>query len=691
MNQQQKPRFTPTRTIKTALLPLACASSLIFAWSVQADTYKHVTVKSAEMNHQKLPSVIDGANMSHSTFIALDKFEQVNGQFQYQLKTDSQEAVPVILLSPSADEFEFSLAKPNQSNKQGATIRSKTSSENFELGQFKFLGKQAQLPQGNAGEWQVSIFPIMQANKNSNISPTKQGTLAEKPKGFVMVKGDPEYKMVSYRDTQSTTTDNSVNLVAYMVKQDTANLKHQSIREANKLAAPLTSSIHTATAELTLQNGKVLTLAMNDQGINGDAIAGDGKYSVALPKLSAGTYSTYVYAEGLRSDGLSFSRSQHDIFPVVEPVYKLAQTTAHVSVLDDHQLSINLPIQRLKNTFEPVFVGGELWGTNKSGQAEAITWFGGLAEPQMKDQSYELSIAVSELWLTQSKLSAPFYLKNVRLQDAEFHVPLDQQLTKSLDVPVNKLDYNFAKSAANKGLENAMQLAPPFEQKPQQTRMNAVGGKLLLVHGYCSGQAWNTSHFSNAVEFKDYNKNRSHDTFAQLISSFGSSYPSFGVVAHSQGGAAALHLYSRYWSGLDYAGSGRLIQSVGTPYQGTSLAGNIAALGAIFGIQCGANTDLTYSGASNWLSTIPSWARAKVNYYTTSFKDRWWAYDYCHIASDLLLDDPDDGTTEKWSGQLSGASNRGHTTGQCHTSGMRDMPQTQDTSRNSSMSSNAAR
>lgn len=216
--------------------------------------------------------------------------------------------------------------------------------------------------------------------------------------------------------------------------------------------------------------------------------------------------------------------------------------------------------------------------------------------------------------------------------------------------------------------------------------------KLLLVHGYCaSGASWNTNSFSNSALFQDYDQSRSHEEFAQLIINFGAPYSSYGVVAHSQGGAAALHLYSRYWSGLDYSTGGTLIQSVGTPYQGTALAGNLAALGSVFGIGCGTNTDLTYSGASNWLSTIPSWARSEVDYYTTSFNTKWWRYDYCHLATDLFLDDPEDGTTEKWSGQLSGAVNMGHKKGWCHTTGMRDPAQYNDSSRNSSMNSRAAR
>jgi hypothetical protein len=229
-------------------------------------------------------------------------------------------------------------------------------------------------------------------------------------------------------------------------------------------------------------------------------------------------------------------------------------------------------------------------------------------------------------------------------------------------------------------------------ERPAQANVaKGTGSRLLLVHGYCSGDVWPASNFTNASKFLDLNANRSHDDFARRIQTFGNTWASYGIVAHSQGGAAALHLYNYYWSGLDYATGSRLIQSVGTPYQGTNLAGILASLGSWFGVGCGTNSNLSYSGASSWLAGIPTASRAKVNYYTTSFTDRSWVYDYCHAATDLVLSDPDDGTTEKAYGQLSGAVNRGHATGQCHTTGMRDPAQYQNSSRNSTMNTNAAR
>ncbi|HOP23097.1 MAG TPA: conditioned medium factor, partial [Gammaproteobacteria bacterium] len=179
--------------------------------------------------------------------------------------------------------------------------------------------------------------------------------------------------------------------------------------------------------------------------------------------------------------------------------------------------------------------------------------------------------------------------------------------------------------------------------------------------------------------------------FAQRIRDFGAQFSSFGIVAHSQGGAASLHLYTYYWSGLDYSTGSRMIQSVGTPYQGTPLAGNLAALGDVFGVGCGTNSNLTTSGASSWLSGIPTWARNEVHYYTTSFETKWWRYDYCSMGTDVFLSDPEDGVIEKSRGQLSGGNNKGHKTGWCHSSDMRDPAQTADSSRNSTMSSYAKR
>lgn len=62
---------------------------------------------------------------------------------------------------------------------------------------------------------------------------------------------------------------------------------------------------------------------------------------------------------------------------------------------------------------------------------------------------------------------------------------------------------------------------------------------------------------------------------------------------------------------------GRRLQSIGTPYHGSPLAGLIATLGSILGIGCGSNDDLTYCASERWLSKLPPDSQKEVYYYTT--------------------------------------------------------------------------
>ena len=159
----------------------------------------------------------------------------------------------------------------------------------------------------------------------------------------------------------------------------------------------------------------------------------------------------------------------------------------------------------------------------------------------------------------------------------------------------------------------------------------------------------------------------SNDQFAQKIAAYAKStgVDSFGLVAHSQGGLASVTLHNYYWSGLENAVGGRLIQSVGSPYGGSSLAGSSADLGKIFGVGCGSCYDLTHDGAALWIKGITAQSASAVYYYTTQYKDGG-LVNYCNIGANLLLKWPNDGVTELSYSLLSGATSAGHTKAECH-------------------------
>lgn len=502
-----------------------------------------------------------------------------------------------------------------------------------------------------AGEWTVKLSAAEGAS----------------PRGYVLLEGQSDVQLVSYQTHTKQLVGERIGFVASLYGEEGEG----TVKSARAGSAAL---------RVTGPDGAVLNLPMFDDGAHADGAAGDGIFGGDFLADKAGQYLAQVTVRGSNAAGRPVIRSAEHPLPILERSLAISGTKAAAASVEQGRLMLNVPVAAEKAGRH--YRGyAEVWGTDAEGNEVPVAWVGGMVTPDKGNVGFGLD----ERWIALAGARAPFELRKLRLEDPDSFVTLATAERLPMTAPALRIKAKPADIVVDESMTMGM--------RPQGLKADkGTGSRLLLVHGYCSGGVWPTSHFTNASTFLDANQNRTHDQFARLIQSYGATWNSFGVVAHSQGGAASLHLYTYYWSGLDNATGSRLIQSVGTPYQGTNLAGILAALGSWFGVGCSTNNDLTYSGAASWLAGIPTWARGKVNYHTTSFKlTNWYTNDYCQFATDLVLSDPEDGTTEQAKGQLSGAVNRGHVTGQCHTSGMRDPAQTQNASRNSTMNTYAAR
>ena len=664
---------------------------------------KHIAVPPDKIDQQKLLRAADKGVFSHSTMLPIN-FSKAkttklsNASYLQEIEQviffDQPQNGPIMFIGPDSKNWQVTVinAKGQEIINERANDHSRLPTQMLNVGEQAFEGKQLNMTNAVSESYKIKLYREVESTKFR----AQRSSASSLPDGYVLYKGDPQFKVYSYLNHNMTIQNQPISIVAYTLQ----SLDLEGARTNHTNHSPLTSSITTATALITTPSKQQISLVLEDNGLNGDQIAGDGKYSSKIPTNEIGVYTSQVQIEGIRPDGIRFTRTVTDLYPIEKQNYQLRSTRANLTFTTQNRATLSIPVKSWQNA-KPVYLSAEVWGTNQNGEKQVAAWIGGVVAPSESNSETTLNIGFDTRWLTRNKLTKPLALKSVRLQSLDSHTPVAQlnflkiDLSSSAQKELNQrlLANTKAPSESAQTLDISAEMLmgnAPLDSKAKIKASNSP--KLLLVHGYCSsGNTWQTSSFSNSALFNDLNQNRSHEEFATRLLNDGAAYSSFGVVAHSQGGAAALHLYSRYWSGLDNATGGRLIQSVGTPYRGTALTGNIAALGDIFGQGCGANTDLTYSGAANWLATIPSWARSQVDYYTTSFNTKWWRYDYCHLASDLFLDDPEDGTTEKWSGQLSGAVNKGHKKGWCHTSGMRDPAQYRDSSRNSSMNARAAR
>jgi hypothetical protein len=388
-----------------------------------------------------------------------------------------------------------------------------------------------------------------------------------------------------------------------------------------------------------------------------------------------GPYALQVFAEYANADNRPVLLSTQHLIKVEVPRSPLGN--AHV-IARNGVIEIRFDDAI---THDRAILAGEVWG-EIDGVMTPICW---LARVCDTNRSLELDPAL----ITDAGADPEtIELRQVRLHDVDSMVPTEI---------VGRITLRIDNSIIEDALRSDTTQTPISvrHDHPSDTHRGVLPGghRLLLVHGYCSGgNPFTTSHFSgDLAAFHDPEASRSHDAFALEILAQTAPMKSFGVAAHSQGAMAALHLSTFYFSGLDWARGDRLIQSVGAPYQGTALAGNAAVLGDVFGFGCGENPDMTYVGSAAWLSLIPTAARQQVWYYTTSFEDRPFAFDFCNIITDLLLDDPDDGVIERSAGQLPGANNMGHVEGWCHTTGMRDPAQCTDQGRNTQINLRARR
>ena len=638
---------------------IAAALSLGVASTASADmAAKQLAGPPSDFATMRSPDPVEATIHSRSALIAVEMVAGKSGANWRGALPVENGMLRFALLGPADAGWEVSLTGP-----QGQKLHAADTAKRGKASSFGIEG--AQVPA------QMYVFENL---AKGAWSLDLGGNAKSAGRNFLLIEGDAGTELASYATHSRQIVGETLGLTAQLASIDGAG-KARTGKDVGR--------IERASLTVTGPDGKVEAFAMFDDGQHDDGVAGDGLYGAGFKAALAGDYVAQVTIEGIDKAGNRVLRTAEHLFPFVDRSISLAGERASAGIAKgggDTRLSIDIPVTAAKNaghyrTF------AEVWGKDAAGNDMPVAWVGGMVTPA----EGKLGLGFDERWVAKAGAQGPFELRNLRIENPDHFVTVASAKRMDLTLP----PLRTRAKAGEIVVDELMTMGP---RPTEATHAKATGKRLLLVHGYCSGGVWPASQFSTASTFLDANQNRTHDQFAQRIKSFGASWNSFGVVAHSQGGAASLHLYTYYWSGLDNATGNRLIQSVGTPYKGTNLAGILATLGNWFGVGCGNNSNLSYNGAASWLAGIPNSSRAKVNYHTTSFKlGAWYVNDYCQFATDLVLSDPEDGTVEQVNAQLPGAVNRGHVTGQCHTTNMRDPAQYLNASRNATMNSNAAR
>jgi len=341
----------------------------------------------------------------------------------------------------------------------------------------------------------------------------------------------------------------------------------------------------------------------------------------------------------------------------------------------------------------------ELWG-HQGNQMVPVCWFGGLAQPTETNGVAALSFDVDIDWFARAKAQGPFELRNAVCQDVDTWAVIDNEPLIPIVAPSKHLaaiqdHVNSFQEVATIITDRMREGVPPAQfLNANRTQLNAAAGNLVLLHGYCSAiNPWDSAKtdFENGQFFLNPSASISNDEYARKVVDWADSFNGFSAIGHSQGGSVLAHLKNYYWSGLDlFKGSGRLLQSVATPYQGNTAAGSLANIGKVFGIGCGTNVDLTVEGAALWLNGITATTRAQIFYYSVTYSQSAFI-DYCNLAINLIISTYNDGTAELKYTPLPGANFEGNSQPWCHSTGMKYEAAFLDHARNAKMNTLARR
>jgi hypothetical protein len=399
-----------------------------------------------------------------------------------------------------------------------------------------------------------SFTGIARGKQTLSIESTSAG------QGFVLIEGAGPARLLSHQRAFNQRVGQRITLLAGVYEQD------------RNAGIPSSASVSEAILEVTTPDGSVITSVMHDDGAHQDGEARDGLYGGDFLASTAGDFVAQVVVRGRDSAGTEFLRTTEHLIPVLEERISLDGQSASGKLVSEHRLRIDLGVitASVSGRYR---MFAEVWGTGTSpGHGLVpVAWIGGMTELN----GGKLSLGLDTRWIAMAGAQPPFELRNVRIEDPDYFITL----ASSDRMPWSAPTLPEADPRADQTVPDEEMIMGPRPAEPegktgvaveaQQDYSGGSGHKLLLVHGYCSSDVWGpvSGQFANAAVFLDLNKNRTHSAFADLLLDFGRAWHSYAIVAHSQGGAAALYLYAHHWSGLDNAGPGRLIQSVGTPYQ----------------------------------------------------------------------------------------------------------------------------
>lgn len=679
--------------MKVASLVVACCLLNVVFGNL---TPKQLAGPPSEFADHKLPQPFAGALVEGSALFQADfaQFVKQNALkpedttvWAQDLLVDSSEKFLFSFFSLDADKVKLTLVNPNG---QEVDLSRFAFKDFFAVGLHSVPGTTFVFEKPIVGVWKLTVSPAQQTNLHEFVqSVVKSRKASQMVDAVVLLWNESPMKIYTRLNTYNLQAGQEVGLITTITEDS------QFSETFGARASLNVTSISVAEMDIVTPDGDTIDVDMKDDGLTQDGLANDGTYGALVKVQEVGDYEFQAVVRGVRSDGVEFIRTTQHVVSVTSNDLDLVGT-ASGAIQSNNRMAIKLAVTTPPNfpRLNPKFRAyAEVWAKDQNGNDVAVCWISSISDLEAPFDT--LSLELDLKWLARAEAKAPITLKNVYVQDAYTMIPVSEVS----EIPVTVSEQQLTSSVSMLGSVSEITLEMKQGVMPAHiaAQLNSTAtGSVVLVHGYCAGSnPWaDAQHqWTNAHYFSNPNSNLQNQHFADKVASFASSkgLAKYSLVGHSQGGMVGTHLLNYYFSGMDATAAGRKVQSVGTPYTGCSAAGSAANLGKAFGVGCGENFDLSKDGAKLWLAGITSETKKNVFFYTTTYKQGNLLGDYCNMAINMILQWPNDGTTELDYAQLSGANNMGNKQQWCHTTSMKYPAQYTDAARNVEMNANAAR
>ena len=321
-------------------------------------------------------------------------------------------------------------------------------------------------------------------------------------------------------------------------------------------SVPLPNMLRNATMTVTLPDGRKEEHVMYKEKTPGMM---GGRFRPPM----AGNYTVQLEVTGVdKESGYEFARSLSSTLSVAAP--SLNVTGSIFSDLYHHPVTGNeIILIQVEVKWDPqsgdTYRGyAEVYATGKGGVSVPVAWVGGLLQVKQASSSlYMLQFELDSRWLVLANATFPLTLHNLTFEEIDGFievVKVKQILKVSASSPLIAQWRPMMKASEVDITYEMRNGYSPYRGKNYESKSSKSTAATVLVHGFCAPfPPFPSGQFTNPVVFEHLLESHTIHDFAKLLISFTANrgLQRFSIVAHSQGGMAALHMLTYFNTPLD--------------------------------------------------------------------------------------------------------------------------------------------